>query len=407
MTRLEFSGTLENLCNSAFLLLQSLFNYICFKSATMQKIILLVLFTSFVFQMNAQNDTTKDKPLRVAIVGLSHAHVHLILGREKKGDIEIVGIAEADSSLAKRYSEQHGYSMDIVYSSMEEMIDKVKPEAVLSYNSIYDHLKVVEYCAPRHIHVMVEKPMAVSVEHADKMLALAKKYNILLLTNYETTWYGSNEKAYQIVKDEKAIGDIRKIVFNTGHKGPKEIGCNPEFLAWLTDPVLNGGGAITDFGCYGANLSTWFMDGEEPLTVTAVTQQIKPDVYPNVDDEATIILTYKKAQVIIEASWNWPYSRKDMQVYGIKGYVFCKNGTDMTVKENENKEAEPFTAQALPSDRNDPFIYLKNVIRGNIKPIPFDLSTSANNEIVVKILEAAKQSAKTGRTILWDEFYKK
>ena len=140
---------------------------------------------------------------------------------------------------------------------------------------------------------------------------------------------------------------------------------------------------------------------------SAITQQIKPDVYPNVDDEATIILTYKKAQVIIEASWNWPYSRKDMQVYGIKGYVFCKNGTDMTVKENENKEAEPFTAQALPSDRNDPFIYLKNVIRGNIKPIPFDLSTSANNEIVVKILEAAKQSAKTGRTILWDEFYKK
>ena len=373
----------------------------------MQKIIVLVFFTSFAFQMNAQKDTTKVKPLRVAIVGLSHAHVHGILGREKKGDIEIVGIAESDSSLAKRYSEQHGYSMDIVYSSMEEMIDKVKPEAVLAYNSIYDHLKVVEYCAPRHINVMVEKPMAVSVEHANKMLALAKKYNILLLTNYETTWYGSNEKAYQIVKNEKGIGDIRKIVFNTGHKGPKEIGCNPEFLAWLTDPVLNGGGAITDFGCYGANLSTWFMDGEEPLTVTAVTQQIKPDVYPNVDDEATIILTYKKAQVIIEASWNWPYSRKDMQVYGIKGYVFCKNGTDMTVKENENKEAEPFTAQALPSDRNDPFIYLKNVIRGNIKPIPFDLSTSANNEIVVKILEAAKQSAKTGRTILWDEFYKK
>lgn len=373
----------------------------------MSKIILLTIFTSLVFSMNAQNDTAKAKPLRVAIVGLSHAHVHWILGREKKGDIEIVGIAESDTSLARRYSEQHGYSMTIVYTSMEEMIAKVKPEAVLAYNSIYDHLKVVEYCAPRHIHVMVEKPMAVSLDHANKMLALAKQNNILLLTNYETTWYGSNEKAYDMVKNEKAVGEIRKIVFNTGHKGPKEIGCNPEFLAWLTDPVLNGGGAITDFGCYGANLSTWFMDGEHPVTVTAVTQQIKPDIYPKVDDDATIILTYKKAEVIILASWNWPYNRKDMQVYGVSGYVFCKNGTEMMVKADENKEEVPLTAKALPENRNDPFIYFKNVIRGNIQPAAFDLSTAANNEIVVKILEAAKESAKTGRRIVWDEFYKK
>lgn len=373
----------------------------------MLKTILLAIFICLAFTTIAQSDNTKDKPLRVAIVGLTHTHVHWILGREKKADIEIVGIAESDTSLARRYSEQHGYSMTIVYSTMEEMIEKVKPEAVLAYNSIFDHLKVVEYCAPRKIHVMVEKPMAVSLEHSHKMLALAKQYNILLLTNYETTWYGSNEKAYQIVKGEKAVGEIRKINFYTGHRGPREIGCNEEFLAWLTEPVLNGGGAITDFGCYGANLSTWLMNGEIPETVTAITQQIKPELYPKVDDDATIILTYKKAEVIIQASWNWPYNRKEMELYGVNGYVFCRNGTDMMVKENENKEAVALSAKALPEERNDPFIYFKNVIRGSIKPAMYDLSTAANNEIVVKILEAAKTSAKTGKRILWNEFYKK
>ncbi|MGL6269115.1 MAG: Gfo/Idh/MocA family protein [Chitinophagaceae bacterium] len=158
--------------------------------------------------------------------------------------MEIVGIAEPNRDLALAYAKQHGCSMDLVYASMEEMISKTKPEAVLAFNTIYDHLKVVEYCAPRGIHVMVEKPLAVSMEHAAKMLALAKKYNIYLLTNYETTWYGSNEKTYQLIRDEKLIGDIRKIVFHTGHPGPVEIGCNPEFLEWLTDPVLNGGGAL-------------------------------------------------------------------------------------------------------------------------------------------------------------------
>ncbi|HEU4858428.1 MAG TPA: Gfo/Idh/MocA family oxidoreductase, partial [Chitinophagaceae bacterium] len=219
--------------------------------------IIFILFNCI--SVMAQKDSSAPKPMRVAVVGLVHAHVHWILARENKGDIEIVGIAEPNRSLAEAYSKQHGYNMNIVYSTMEEMILKTRPEAVFAFNSIYDHLRTVEYCAPRGIHVMVEKPLAVSDEHATKMLALAKKYNIHLLTNYETTWYGSNAKAYQIIKEDKMIGDIRKIVFHTGHPGPVEIGCNPEFLEWLTDPVLNGGGAITDFGCYGADIATWLM----------------------------------------------------------------------------------------------------------------------------------------------------
>jgi predicted dehydrogenase len=366
----------------------------------------LLFILSFIFQVSAQNDGFSKKPLRVAVIGLVHTHVHWILGRENRGDIEIVGIAESNRDLALAYSKQHGFSMELVYKSMEEMIEKTKPEAVLAFNTIYDHLKVVEYCAPRGIHVMVEKPLAVSLDHADKMLALAKKYKIYLLTNYETTWYGSNEKAYQLVNTENLIGDIRKIVFHTGHPGPVEIGCNPEFLEWLTDPVLNGGGALTDFGCYGANLTTWLMKGEHPQSVTAITQQMKPHLYPKVEDEATVLLTYPTAQVIIQASWNWPYSRKDMEVYGVKGFVFCKDGTNMLFRKDEKSPLETAVAPALPSDRNDPFVYFANVIRGNIQMKPYDLSAPANNEIMMKILEAAKASVKSGKTIIWNQFYK-
>ena len=368
-------------------------------------IIISILFKSV--SAIAQKDTMAYKPLRVAVVGLVHDHVNWILGRGNKGDIEIVGIAEPNHSLAEKYSKRHGYNMNIVYNTIEEMIGKTKPEAVFAFNSIYDHLKVVEVCAPLGIHVMVEKPLAVSNEHATKMLALAKKYNIYLLTNYETTWYGSNAKAYQITKEDKLIGDIRKIVFHTGHRGPVEIGCSAEFLQWLTDPVLNGGGALTDFGCYGADLATWLMNGETPLTVTAVTQQIKPVLYPKVDDEATIILTYKNAQVIIQASWNWPFGRKDMQVYGKTGFVFCKDGTNMQLKEDEKKEAQTITASPLSNDRDDPFVYFVNVVRGNIKMNKYDLSSAETNDIVVRILDAARQSSKTGKTIIWKEYYKK
>ncbi len=372
----------------------------------MKKIFLFVFLLSGSVALFAQALPPLKKEFRVGIHGLVHTHVHGILGRKQTGEIKIVGIAEPNRALAEAYSKQYGFSMDLVYNTLEEMVSKTKPEAVLAFNSIFDHLKTVEYCAPKGIHVMVEKPLAVSNEHAQRMLELARKNKIYLLTNYETTWYGSNKTAFELTRDESNIGPLRKIVFHTGHEGPIEIGCNPEFLEWLTDPVLNGGGAITDFGCYGANLATWFMQGETPISVTAITQQIKPKLYPKVDDEATILLTYKSAQVIIQASWNWPFGRKDMEIYGKDGFVFCTDHQQMIVRKAKEKSKSNITAPALEAGVNDPFIYFANVVNGNVTMKPYDLSGPANNEMVIRILDAARESAKTGKTVLWKTTYK-
>ncbi len=334
------------------------------------------------------------KPFRIAVAGLTHTHVHWILGRAHDGDIEIVGISEPNRELAERYLKQHNLPMTLWYPSLEEMLKKTNPEAVTAFNTIYEHLEVVKVCAPRKIHVMVEKPLAVSLEHAREMEKLARQHGIHLLTNYETTWYGSNA---DVVKELPALGDIRKIVVHDGHQGPKEIGVNEEFLDWLTDPVKNGGGAITDFGCYGANLATWLMNGQRPNAVFAVTQQFKPDVYPKVDDEATIILTYDKAQVIIQASWNWPYGRKDMEVYATGGSVIAdRSGVRIKIAETPEKTK---TSPALPKPHHDPFAYFAAVVRGEITVNPADLSALENNVLVVEILEAGKASAKEGRKI--------
>ncbi|MGB5459376.1 MAG: Gfo/Idh/MocA family oxidoreductase [Eudoraea sp.] len=357
--------------------------------------------------INQVSESAKGAPtksLKVGVIGLVHTHVHWILGREKRGDIEIVGIVEPNKDLASQYARQHGYSMDIVYDTMEEMIDHARPEAVTAFNTIYGHLEVVEYCAPKGIHVMVEKPLAVNWEHARKMIELAKKHKIHLLTNYETSWYASNYAAYDSIFNSGKIGDIRKIVFRTGHQGPIEIGCNPEFLEWLTDPVLNGGGALTDFGCYGANLTTWLMHGANPISVSCIVQQIKPHMYPKVEDEATIVLTYPNSQVIIQASWNWPYNIKDMKIYGNEGYIFCINSFDMEVLEKGNKESVEIKAAPLPKRVNDPFALFQQVIQEDFSLPPFSPSSIENNILVMQILEAAKISAKTGSTVLWDDF---
>lgn len=354
-------------------------------------------------QFSALASSAQTAPLRVGVVGLTHTHVHGILGRPDKGDITIVGIVEPNRELAQRYATQHKFSMALVYGSLDQMIARTKPEAVTAFGTIYEHLAVVEKCAPLGIHVMVEKPLAVSLAHAKKMEALAKKYKIHLLTNYETTWYPTTELAYGLVKRGE-IGDIRKVVVRDGHRGPKKIGVNAEFLSWLTDPVQNGGGAITDFGCYGANLLTWLHKGQRPKTITAITSQFQPENNPKVDDEATIVLTYENSQAIIEASWNWPIGRKDMEIYGLTGAIYADNRNQLRVRiakgyDHFDEKVEMLEERASP--RNEPFALLAAVVRGEITLEPYEPSSLENNMIVVEILESAIKSAKSGKTVKW------
>ena len=349
----------------------------------------------------AQN--AEAPPLRIGVVGLTHGHVGNIFRAPERGAVEIAGIYEPDSALARQYAERYGFSMDLVYGDLERMLADVRPEAVTVFTSTYDHLAVVEACAPRGVHVMVEKPLAVSLDDALAMQALAKEHGIHLLTNYETTWYPSVHDAYRMIREDDAVGDLRKIVAHDGHQGPKEIGVGPAFLSWLTDPVLNGGGALMDFGCYGANLMTWLMDGATPTTVTAVTQQIKPDVYPEVDDEATIVLTYPDAQGIIQASWNWPFSRKDLEVYGQTGYLLAPDGQTLRLRLGQEDEETTRTSEARPAPLDDPFAYLTAVVRGDVTVADTDLSALANNVVVMRILEAAKRSAETGETVVLEQ----
>lgn len=364
----------------------------------MNKIIgLLCLLTLLTVKSNAQQE-----PVKLGVIGLSHAHVGWILGREDLGDIKMVGIVETDTILTKRLAEHFGFPSEMVYNTIEEMVAKTQPDAVAAFGTIYGHLEVVQKCAPKGIHVMVEKPLAVSLEHAKEMEQLAKKHNIHLLTNYETSWYPTNKEAKRLL-DKGTVGEVRKVIVRDGHKGPKKIGVNKEFLDWLTDPILNGGGAITDFGCYGANLMTWLLNGEKPRTVTAVTQQLQAENNPKVDDDATIILTYDFSMAILEPSWNWPIGRKDMEIYGTTGAIYAENRNDLNLRVSTGYDTYKETKTELPERQkpfDDPFSVFAQVVTGQLALAPFDPYSLENNMIVMEILQAAIESSKKKMTLV-------
>jgi len=342
---------------------------------------------------------TAKPPVPYAIMGLAHDHAYGFIPRARnRPELQLAGIIEPNHDLAAHYASVLNLPTNLFYPSLEALLARTNIQAVATFTSTFQHRQVVEACAPRGIHVMVEKPLAVSLADARAIAAAAKNGHIHVLVNYETSWYLANQNAYTIVHDQHAIGDLRKIVVHDGHRGPKEIGCSAAFLEWLTDPVLNGGGALTDFGCYGADLVTWLMDGQRPSAVLALTQQIKPEAYPKVDDEATILLSYPHAQAILQASWNWPFDRKDMEIYGRTGYVLVPQRDLLRVRKAGTKESElKLFPPPVPGPMTDEIAYLAAVVRGDIQPS--GLSSLEVNLVVSEILDAARQSAQTGKRV--------
>jgi predicted dehydrogenase len=358
---------------------------------------LALLFSALVFSVQSLAAADSKPPLRVAIAGLVHGHADGFFTHSlNRPEIQIVAIVEPDRTLFDRYAAKFHLDPSLYHPDLEEVLRVSKPQAVLVYTSTYDHRKVVELCASYSVPVMMEKPLAVSYEDAQAIARAARAAKIQVLVNYETSWYPSNRAAYDLVHSG-AIGDVRKVVVHDGHRGPKEINVEPEFFKWLTDPKLNGAGALFDFGCYGADLMTWLMDGRRPLTVTAVTQQIKPDIYPKVDDEATVILTYPKAQAILQASWNWPFDRKDMEVYGRTGSIITVAKNDVSVRLPHDSQATTRAAATIPAPYDDSLTYLRAVLLDGAKPDA--LSSLETNLIVTEILDTARRSASSGNTI--------
>jgi predicted dehydrogenase len=336
-------------------------------------------------------------PVKLAIAGVAHGHIGRIVRLIKaSSEVELVGVFDKDPALHALMAERYDLPRTLFFNDLDVMLDQTKPQAVAAFGTTADHPVVVEAAARRGIHVMMEKPLAVSTADAERIRQAAAKGKVHVIVNYETTWYPSHAAIWNLVKQRGAAGEIRKMVAMDGHEGPKEIGVGPEFLDWLTDPVRNGAGALFDFGCYGANLMTWLMDNQRPLAVTAVTQRIKPDIYPRVDDEATILVEYPKAQGIIQASWNWPFGRKDLEVYGATGYAIATGGNSLRVRLPKLGERTE-TPEPRAATERDELAYFAAIVRGTAPPS--GLSSLENNLIVTEILDAARESARTGKTI--------
>jgi len=362
----------------------------------------LVVFLALVALLGAANvseaqGVSAATRTRLAVVGLDHDHVWSLL-KDIAGEpsAELVAIAETDAALVSKAQKEVPASVKF-YADYVEMLDQAKPEAVIVATASDRHLEILRQCAKRHIHYSTEKPMATSAADAREMERLAREANIKLMVNYWNAWVAPSHDLFDRVRAGE-VGPIQKIIVQYGHRGPKEIGVSQQFASWLYDPVKNGGGAIMDFGCYGAELSLWLKG--RPTRVYATTRKMKVEQNNKVEDDATIVLDYPDATAIIEASWDWPYTKDQVEVFGPKGSLLARHNTLQHRSAdargpNVAPDGESVTLDALPKETSNPISYFVDCIRNN-KPIEDPVSARLNVQ-VMEILDAARESARTGK----------
>ena len=371
------------------------------QGAFARQFVFLTAFLAVLQILGAKAAGAKPNPsegkTRIAIVGLDHDHVwELLKYVQGEPDAELVAIAESQPALLDVAKSKVRESVKF-YSAYVAMLDEAKPDAVIVATSNDRHLEILRECAKRHIHYSVEKPMATNAADAREMEKLANQAGIKLMVNYWNAWVAPSHELFHRVKDGQ-VGPVQKIIVQYGHAGPKEIGVSEYFANWLYDPVKNGGGAIMDFGCYGAEWALWLKG--RPKGVAAISQKLKVSQHNQVDDDATILLEYPDATVIIEASWDWPHSMGQVQVFGPKGSLLATRNKLFYRPTNEEGrkmalEGEAVALTAPPQATSNPVAYFVDCIRHD-KTIEDPLSTQLNVQ-VMDILDAARESARTGR----------
>jgi predicted dehydrogenase len=359
---------------------------------------LLSTVVSIVALLSAIQSPAQEGKIRVAVVGLNHDHVWGLLGDlASDPQSDFVGIAESNPDLITKAKSQVPGSVKF-YSDYVRMLDEAKPQAVIITTENDKHLEIVRECAKRHINVSMEKPMATSARDAREMQRLADDAGIKLMVNYWNAWVPSSHALFHRVKAGD-IGPVQRIVVQYGHEGPKEIGVSQQFADWLYDPAKNGGGALMDFGCYGAEWALWLKG--RPTRVYATARTLKTDQHNRVEDDATIVLDYPDATVVVEPSWDWPYGMDRVYVFGAKGSLLATRddffSRPQSVEKPATLDGDRVAIDPLPHETSNPVAYFLGRIRTN-QPIEDPLTAKLNVQ-VMEILDAARESVRTGRAV--------
>lgn len=331
-------------------------------------------------------------PLRLAVLGMAHDHLWSNLKTLMALDnVELVGAADLNPALRQRFSQETG--CPTVYEHWEQLLDRETIDGALVFSATAEHAEIVELCARHGVDAMVEKPMAATLEQADRMLVATRRSGIKLMINWPTAWSRPFRTAQRLIA-EKAIGRVWQITWRGGHSGPDEIGCSEEFCGFLFDKEQNGAGAFNDYSGYGASLCVLLMGGSPNSVMGMAGRLVKTHLA--VDDNGILVMRYPGALCRLEMTWTEAVAHvppHDLVVYGTEGTLVA-GGQQVHLYTRDDRDGQSIPADPLPAGQANALEHFCACLRDDQEPAGqtnADLSRAAQ-----EIMEAGLRSAVNG-----------
>jgi glucose-fructose oxidoreductase len=290
-------------------------------------------------------------PRRLAGFCFDHMHMGDLLGKALRTDAyEIVGVYDTQPERMAEVCTDLGIAAELQYADWELLIEQTAPEVAVVCSTTAEHALWVERLAARGIHVLLEKPFAVSGDEAQKCIDAASSGHVLLAVNWPLAWYASHRTTQRLIS-EGAIGDVIEVHYYDGNRGPqfhvhdkKEIdGEGDVSRAWWFSRAA-GGGSLLDYLGYGVTLATWFRGGELPSEVTAVSHI--PEGF-EVDMQSIVIARYATGLSSFHTRWGTFTDPWTHQPQPFCGFVVV--GTEGTIMSRDYAEVVTMQTREHPA----------------------------------------------------------
>ena len=315
-------------------------------------------------------------------------------------DAELIAVADPHDDLLAKAKAALPAGIKF-FADSEQMLDEMKPDAVLVTAPNNQHLAILRACARRHIHVWFQKPMASTLADAIEMERMAREAGITLMVNFWNLWL-PDQQALSGRARAGELSTIQRVIVQNGIMASKK---QSKFYAdYFHDPVRHGGGALMDQGTYGICWALWLLG--EPASVFATTNAVRVPREYAAEDESWVTLTWPGATAIIQGSWSLTDfgtgGAGEIQFSGTKGSLRRADGKVWFRPAVEGKGGDATVANEVetsqpPVERRNGIAHFLDCLRHH-KPIE-EPHSARFNVMVHRVTEAAYESARTGRAV--------
>ncbi|UCE07302.1 MAG: Gfo/Idh/MocA family oxidoreductase [bacterium] len=349
------------------------------------------------------------KPIKITIIGLRHLHPRSYMAHfQSIKEIEVIAVAEQDEALRTKFADDFQLK---AYATWKELFDKEEVDLAAIFLPYVDCPEAALGAIEKCIHVMIEKPMTVDSESAEKIVKAAERKGVMVTTPY--VW-----RYHPVVRDIKRLIDEGVLGHIIGCEGRCAAGRLNRYIEghaeWMLDAEKSGGGPMYNLGVHWIDLFSWLLGDE---IVSAFGKNVKINQQYNIEDNSFTILTFKSGAILnLDISYSvpesYPYGRDlYIGIRGTKGVIqwspafegekdelfICSDQESFKAAPRQRRwyEIQPTTGYSGVMGLDYLTDVARSILEKKAAPIP-----GAEGVRVLKVVEAIYQSAEQQKMVL-------